>query len=47
MAAGGAGEQFTAQSIQRLQHNITREEQYVVNFNYLKRKDDSHYGKLA
>ena len=47
MAAGGSGEQFTAQSIQRLQHNITRDEQYVVNFNYLKRKADAHYAALA
>jgi ribulose-5-phosphate 4-epimerase/fuculose-1-phosphate aldolase len=43
MAAGGTGEQFTAQSIQRLHHNITRPEQYVVNFDYLKRKADAFY----
>jgi L-fuculose-phosphate aldolase len=43
MAAGGVGEKFTDQSIQRLHHNITRHEQYVINFDYLKRKADRLY----
>lgn len=37
-AAGGAGPMFDDASIQRLQHNITRPEQYRVNFDYLLRR---------
>ena len=44
MAAGGVGEKFPDQSIQRLHHNITRSEQYVINFEYLKRKAERFYG---
>jgi L-fuculose-phosphate aldolase len=39
-AAGGIGPQFDAQSIQRLHHNITRAEQYSINFEYLRRCAD-------
>ena len=37
-AAGGIAEEFAADEIDRLHHNITRAEQYVVNFEYLRRK---------
>lgn len=37
-AAGGVGEVFKADCIQRLHHNITRAEQYTVNFEYLRRR---------
>jgi L-fuculose-phosphate aldolase len=37
-SGGGIGEQFDASSIERLHFNITRPEQYIVNFEYLKRK---------
>jgi len=37
-AAGGVGEVFDAPSIQRLHDNITRPEQYSVNFEYLRRR---------
>jgi L-fuculose-phosphate aldolase len=37
-SGGGIGEQFDAASIERLHFNITRAEQYTVNFEYLKRK---------
>lgn len=37
-AAGGAGPVFDAESIQRLHHNITRPEQYGINFDYLRRR---------
>ena len=37
-SGGGIGEQFDAPSIERLHFNITRAEQYTVNFEYLKRK---------
>jgi L-ribulose-5-phosphate 4-epimerase len=37
-AAGGEREHFDAQCIQRLHHNITRDEQYTINFDYLRRR---------
>lgn len=37
-AAGGACELFDDASIQRLHHNITRAEQYTINFDYLRRR---------
>lgn len=37
-AAGGAGTMFDAGSIQRLHDNITRPEQYTINFEYLRRR---------
>lgn len=37
-AAGGIGEQFGADYIQALHDNITKPEQYTINFAYLKRK---------
>lgn len=38
MAAGGIGPVFDAESIARLHHNITRPEQYSINFDYLARR---------
>jgi L-fuculose-phosphate aldolase len=38
MAAGGVGPMFDDDSIARLHHNITRPEQYTINFDYLRRK---------
>ena len=38
MAAGGVGPMFDGESIARLHHNITRPEQYTVNFEYLRRR---------
>jgi L-fuculose-phosphate aldolase len=38
MAAGGAGAMFDAESIALLHHNITRPEQYTINFEYLARR---------
>lgn len=37
-AAGGTGELFGADDIARLHHNITRPEQYSINFEYLRRR---------
>lgn len=37
-AAGGIAAEFEAEEIDRLHHNITRPEQYTVNFQYLRRK---------
>jgi L-fuculose-phosphate aldolase len=37
-AAGGAGAMFDPEPVQRLHHNITREEQYTINFEYLRRR---------
>lgn len=37
-AAGGAGPLFDADNIRRLQDNITRPEQYRINFEYLRRR---------
>jgi len=37
-AGGGVGEMFSAESIARLHHNITRPEQYSINFDYLRRR---------
>lgn len=38
MAAGGIGEKFTPEQVSKLHHDITRPEQYVINFDYLKRR---------
>jgi L-ribulose-5-phosphate 4-epimerase len=46
-SGGGIGEQFDAQSIERLHFNITRSEQYVVNFEYLKRKAYRALGRAS
>jgi L-fuculose-phosphate aldolase len=37
-AAGGVGESFGAESVAALHHNITRPEQYTINFDYLLRR---------
>jgi ribulose-5-phosphate 4-epimerase/fuculose-1-phosphate aldolase len=37
-AAGGIGEQFASDHIQRLHDTIVRAEQYVINFDFLRRK---------
>jgi ribulose-5-phosphate 4-epimerase/fuculose-1-phosphate aldolase len=37
-AAGGVGEEFSAEHIERLHYNVTRPEQYTINFEYLRRK---------
>jgi L-fuculose-phosphate aldolase len=37
-AAGGPGPMFPPEDIKRLHDNITRPEQYIVNFDYLRRK---------
>ena len=37
-ASGGVGEMFGADSIGKLHHNITRPEQYTINFDYLRRR---------
>ncbi len=38
MAAGGVGEMFPPEDIARLHHDITRPEQFSINFEYLRRK---------
>ena len=38
MAAGGIGEKFSPEQVSKLHHDITRPEQYVINFDYLKRR---------
>lgn len=38
MAAGGLGEVFDMAHVQKLHHDITRAEQYTINFDYLVRK---------
>ena len=37
-AGGGIGEQFAAERVEKLHHDITRAEQYTVNFDYLLRR---------
>jgi ribulose-5-phosphate 4-epimerase/fuculose-1-phosphate aldolase len=37
-AAGGIGKLFDDESIRRLHHNISRPEQYSINFEYLRRR---------
>lgn len=37
-AAGGIGEVFALEHVERLHKNITRPEQYAINFDYLRRK---------
>ena len=44
-AAGGASELFDDASIQRLHHNITRPEQYTINFDYLLRRAQRRMGR--
>jgi L-fuculose-phosphate aldolase len=43
-AGGGVGEVFSDDSIQRLHHNITRPEQYTINFDYLRRRAERAAG---
>ena len=43
-ASGGVGEVFAPDSIQRLHHNITRPEQYTINFDYLRRRAERAAG---
>jgi ribulose-5-phosphate 4-epimerase/fuculose-1-phosphate aldolase len=43
-AAGGVGPTFDAGPVQRLQHNVTRAEQYSINFEYLRRRVDRKAG---
>jgi L-fuculose-phosphate aldolase len=45
-ASGGVGEVFSDESIQRLHHNITRPEQYTINFDYLRRRAERAAGAL-
>ena len=45
MAAGGCGEMFDAEDVQRLHDNITRPEQYTINFDYLQRRAEAAYGR--
>ncbi len=45
-AGGGVGEVFSGDSIQRLHHNITRPEQYTINFDYLRRRAERAAGGL-
>ncbi|MEO6410329.1 MAG: class II aldolase/adducin family protein [Burkholderiaceae bacterium] len=35
---GGIGEQFVPERVQKLHHDITRAEQYTINFDYLRRR---------
>ena len=37
-AGGGIGEMFGSDAVQRLHHDITRPEQYTINFDYLLRR---------
>lgn len=41
-AAGGIGETFPPDDVERLHHNVTRPEQYTINFEYLRRKVSQH-----
>ena len=43
-ASGGVGEVFAPDSIERLHHNITRSEQYTINFDYLRRRAERSAG---
>ena len=43
-AAGGANEKFDHAPIQRLHDNITRHEQYTINFEYLRRRAQRRHG---
>jgi len=36
--AAGVGETFSSEEVQKLHHDITRPEQYTINFDYLNRK---------
>ncbi len=38
-AGGGVGDQFAAEHVKRLHDNITRAEQYTINFEYLRRRE--------
>lgn len=44
-AAGGIGELFAKADIDQLHHDITRAEQYSINFEYLKRKAHRALGR--
>jgi L-fuculose-phosphate aldolase len=37
-AAGPLGPQFPAEDVAKLRYNLTRPDQYVVNFDYLRRR---------
>jgi L-ribulose-5-phosphate 4-epimerase len=43
-AGGGLGKVFTAEQVVKLHTDITRPEQYTINFEYLKRKANRAYG---
>ncbi len=45
-SSGGVGEVFAPESIERLHHNITRTEQYTINFDYLRRRAERAAGAL-
>lgn len=42
-AGGGIGPRFDDESIKRLHHNITRDEQYTINFEYLLRRSNKKH----
>jgi L-ribulose-5-phosphate 4-epimerase len=44
MAGGGLGKVFTAEQVAKLHTDITRPEQYTINFEYLRRKANRAYG---
>ena len=46
-AAGGIGEKFSKADINTLHFNITRAEQYTINFEYLKRKAYRALGRTS
>jgi L-fuculose-phosphate aldolase len=46
-AAGGIGEKFSKEDINTLHFNITRAEQYTINFEYLKRKAYRALGRTS
>jgi L-fuculose-phosphate aldolase len=43
-AGGGLGKVFTAEQVAKLHNDITRPEQYTINFEYLRRKANRAYG---
>ena len=43
-AAGGVGAAFAGDSVDQLHHNITRAEQYTINFDYLRRRAQRKLG---
>lgn len=46
MAGGGLGQVFTAEQVAKLHNDITRPEQYTINFEYLRRKAKRAYGHI-